>query len=56
VKVNAQTVVQLEVEAEATREQVLALAYAHEAVRASLGAGRARREIYVADRMLNLVT
>jgi len=56
VKVDARTVTQLEVAAHATREEVLALAYGHEAVRACLGSGRASREIYVEDRMLNLVS
>jgi leucyl-tRNA synthetase len=56
IKVDAETVAQLDVAAGASRDDVLALAYAHEAVRARLGAGRARREIYVPDRMLNLVT
>jgi leucyl-tRNA synthetase len=55
VKVNDRTVVRLDVAADATRADVLALAYAHQAVQACLGAERAEREIYVEDRILSLV-
>ncbi len=56
VKVNDRTVARLDIAADATKADVLALAYAHEDVRACLGAARAAREIYVEDRMLSLVT
>jgi leucyl-tRNA synthetase len=56
VKVDARTVTRLTIDEKATKEDVLALAYGHAAVRACLGARRARREIYVEERMLNLVT
>ena len=56
VKVNGVTVARLDVATDASRADVLALAYAHEAVQARLGAPRATREIYVENRMLSLVT
>jgi leucyl-tRNA synthetase len=56
VKVNDRTVARLDVAADATKADILALAYEHEAVQACLGAARAAREIYVENRMLSLVT
>jgi leucyl-tRNA synthetase len=56
IKVNAKTVAQLEVAADATEDEVLALAYGHQAVRACLGERRASREIYIKDRLVNLVS
>jgi leucyl-tRNA synthetase len=56
VKVNDRTVARLDVAAAATKADVLALAYGHEAVQACLRAARPAREIYIEDRMLNLVT
>jgi leucyl-tRNA synthetase len=56
VKVNARTVARLDIPAQASRKEALAIAYEDAAVRSSLGEARVSREIYVPGQVINFVT
>ncbi len=56
VKVNAKPVARLEVPTSASQDEVMAMAYENEEVRACLRGSEIRREIYVPGQIINLVT
>ncbi len=56
VKVNAKPVARLDVPASASQDEVMAMAYENEEVRACLRGNEIRREIYVPGQIINLVT
>ena len=56
VKVDASPVVRLEVPGDASRDEVIALAYQDRAVKERIGERRVVREIYVPGQIVNFVT